>query len=130
MNNYLDIPSYKRIGGIFAFLGGNFKFTTERAKIHNALYRISKLKDFKGLFSDIDFSTGGDYYKSEEVERIIDNMVFSRLLSAKNPDLVKYEVSEGLSDIYKEKLSNYSSDAEKIIKKASDKFKKLIEQQV
>jgi hypothetical protein len=85
--------------GVFAYFGDR-EFTTERVRIHNAFYKQASKEPYKALFSGITFSSAAEYHKSEEIDQCMDNLILSRLLTAQNPDLIKYTVSSGLMDYY------------------------------
>jgi hypothetical protein len=88
--------------GVFAYFGDQ-EFTTERVRIHNAFYKQASNERYKTLFFGITFSSAAEYHKSEEIDQCIDNLILSRLLTAQNPDLIKYTVSSGLKDYYENK---------------------------
>jgi hypothetical protein len=112
--NYNDI-----IYGIFAFFGENKEFTTERIRIHNAFYELSKKKEYKYFFSGITFSNAEEFHKSIEIDQCIDNLIISRLITASNPDLVKYQISPGFCKYYQENEQKFFQDSSEIIKKMS-----------
>jgi hypothetical protein len=88
--------------GVFAYFEKP-EFTTERVRIHNAFYKQAVNEKYKALFSDVTFSSAVEYHKSEELDQCIDNLILSRLLTAQNPDLIKYTVSSGLINHYRSK---------------------------
>jgi hypothetical protein len=89
------------VNGVFAYFGSQ-EFTTERVRIHNAFYKQASNEKYRPLFSDITFSSAPEYHKSEEIDQCMDNLILSRLLTAQNPDLIKYTVSLGLTNYYKD----------------------------
>lgn len=119
--NYIDI-----ISGIFAFFGENKEFTTERIRIHNAFYKLANEKEFKILFTDITFSTSEEYHKSIEIDQCINNLIISRLITANNPDLVKYKISSGFSKYYQANEKKIFSDYSELIKKMSTNLYSLV----
>jgi len=112
--NYSDI-----IYGIFAFFGENTEFTTERIRIHNAFYRLAKKNEFKVLFTDITFSTAKEYHKSVEIDQCIDNLILSRLITANNPDLVKYKISPVFYKYYHDNEKEFFLEKGELVKKIS-----------
>jgi len=119
--NYSEI-----IYGIFAFFGENKEFTTERIRIHNAFYKLAEENEYKCLFSDITFSTSEEYHKSVEIDQCIDNLILSRLITANNPDLVKYQISPGFYKYYHDKEKEFFSEKGELVKKVSKNLYSLV----
>jgi hypothetical protein len=119
--NYSDI-----IYGVFAFFGENREFTTERIRIHNAFYKLAKNEEFQNLFSDITFSTSEEYHKSIEIDQCIDNLILSRLITANNPDLVKYQITPGFSEYYQENEKEFFPNNSELIKKMSENLYPMV----
>jgi hypothetical protein len=111
--------------GIFAYFD-NYEFTTERVRIHNAFYKQAINEKYKALFSDITFSSATEYHKSEELDQCIDNLILSRLLTAQNPDLIKYTVSPGLVNYYKSNGASLLEGKNDLVKKVSQDIYKLV----
>ena len=116
----------KVIYGIFAFFGKNKEFTTERVCIHNAFYILAKKEEYKDLLSDITFSASEEYHKSLEIDQCIDNLIQSRLITAKNPDLIKYQITPGLFNYYKDNEKDFFSNNIDIIKKLSQNLYSMV----
>jgi len=114
------------IYGIFAFFGENEEFTTERIRIHNAFYQLAEENEFKGLFSDITFSTAEEYHKSVEIDQCIDNLILSRLITANNPDLVKYKISPGFYKYYNDNEKKLFPEKGELVKKVSKNIYSLV----
>jgi len=114
------------IYGIFAFFGENQEFTTERIRIHNAFYKLAEDNEFKGLFSDITFSTSEEYHKSVEIDQCIDNLILSRLITANNPDLVKYQISPGFYKYYHDNAEKFFPEKRELVKKISKNLYSLV----
>jgi hypothetical protein len=119
--SYSDI-----IYGIFAFFGEYKEFTTERIRIHNAFYKLARENEFKGLFSDITFSTSEEYHKSVEIDQCIDNLILSRLITANNPDLVKYQISPGFNKYYIENKNKFFPENGELVEKMSKDLYSLV----
>lgn len=120
------IKSNRLIGGLLAFLGENSEFSDDIGKLQNALYEISMIDKFKNLFVEIKFFPNQRYYYSEEVELAIKNLEMSRLLSIKNPDLLKYVVTKDLHEIYDNKADAFFGDKLNVVKDASIELKRLL----
>jgi hypothetical protein len=112
--------------GVFAYFGGR-KFTTQRVRIHNAFYKKASSDQYKSLFSGITFSSAMEYHKSEEIDQCMDNLIQSRLLTAQNPDLVKYEVSSGLIDYYKTNGDSLLEGKNDLVKAVSREIYDLVQ---
>jgi hypothetical protein len=113
--NYSDV-----IYGIFAFFGENKEFTTERIRIHNGFYELANNNEYKDFFSDVTFSTSEEFHKSLEIDQCIDNLILSRLITASNPDLIKYQISPVFYKYYNENEKEFFQDSGEQIKKMSE----------
>jgi hypothetical protein len=111
--------------GVFAYFA-NKEFTTERVRIHNAFYKQAANEKYRTLFSDITFSSAAEYHKSEELDQCIDNLILSRLLTAQNPDLIKYTVSSGLTNYYKSNGDSLLEEKNNLVKEVSRDIYQLV----
>ena len=71
----------------------------EKSKLGNFFYR--EKKKYPPIFKDVKFSTGGDYYRSLEIEDELTTMIISRMIEYFAPDNHPFEVS-GLYKFYEE----------------------------
>lgn len=126
MNNR-NIPIHRVIEGIIALLGKKAEFPVDDEKIQESFFTLSNNTKFKDLLTGLKFSEGTSYHKSLILESIFDNLAIARLITTKNPDLEKYQVTINLFNIYNRKSDEFFKEEKSTIEEASKEFGKLVE---
>ena len=121
------IPIHRVIEGIIALLGDKAEFTVDDEKIQESFFKLSNKSKYKELLAGLKFSENTIYHKSLILESIFDNLSIARLITTKNPDLEKYQVTSNLHDIYVNKSDELFEEKKSTIEEASDEFRELVE---
>jgi hypothetical protein len=112
--------------GIFAFFWEKKEFTTERIRIHNGFYKLANIGNYRHFFSEVTFSSSEEFHESIEIDQCIDNLILSRLITASNPDLVKYQISTGFYKYYEANEERFFSDNAMLIKEMSKNLYSMV----
>ena len=122
-----NISINRVIEGIIALLGDKAEFPVDDEKIQESFFKLANNSKYKDLLAGLRFSEGIYYHKSLILESIFDNLAIARLLTTKNPDLEKYQVTPSLFNIYVQNADDFFKEKKSLIKDASDEFGKLVE---
>lgn len=68
------------------------EFSNNPEKIHETFYRLQKETKYKDLLGNFEFIDYSQFHYSPLLERILNRLQESRLLSSRNPDYLFYEV--------------------------------------
>lgn len=121
----MDLSCPTVLGGLLAFFNTDTYFSSKRSKINNALYKLSQNPKYNDLFLNFEFSSD-PWHDSCDVDYALDSLVLSRLLSAENPDLVKYKITENLCTYYTSHSAEFFESNVSLIKDASEELKKML----
>lgn len=102
------------IACIIAFLPNEFPADT--AVIHRAFFELGKREKYKYLLKDFEFIDRYPYPYSPLLERVFARLQESRLLSARNPDFITYEMKEDSKKAIEDKIIDKFKNPEDRIK--------------
>ena len=97
------------------------EFNNNAEKIHTRLYELKKEGKYNDLVGNFEFVQYSRCHYSPLLDRIFNRLQESRLLSSRNPDYIKYQISDGS----KKAIESYYLQKGKILHEQRERLKEI-----